>query len=100
MSSISEVEETLSRIQSHKGVRGVLIINSEGVAIRSTFSAPQTASYAGLLSQLVLKARSVCRTIDTMDDLTFLRLRSRNCEIMVAPDKEYLLVVVQDPNLE
>ena len=30
MSSISEVEETLSRIQSHKGVKGVIIINNEG----------------------------------------------------------------------
>lgn len=26
----SEVEETLKRIQSHKGVKGVLIMNSEG----------------------------------------------------------------------
>lgn len=26
----SEVEETLKRIQSHKGVQGVIVINSEG----------------------------------------------------------------------
>ena len=26
----SEVEETLKRINSHKGVKGVLIMNSEG----------------------------------------------------------------------
>lgn len=29
----SEVEETLKRINSHKGVKGVLIMNSEGTAI-------------------------------------------------------------------
>jgi len=26
----SEVEQTLARIQSHKGVKGVLIVNKEG----------------------------------------------------------------------
>ena len=31
----SEVEETMKRIQSHRGVKGVLIVNSEGVPIRS-----------------------------------------------------------------
>jgi dynein light chain roadblock-type len=29
-----------------------------------------------------------------------LRIRSRNHEIMVAPDKEYLLIVIQDPSQE
>jgi hypothetical protein len=32
----SEVEETLKRISSHKGVHGILIVNVEGVPIRST----------------------------------------------------------------
>lgn len=32
------------------------------------------------------------------NDLTFLRLRSKKHEIMVAPDKDYLLIIIQDPN--
>lgn len=32
----SEVEETLKRISSHKGVQGIVIVNSEGIPIRST----------------------------------------------------------------
>ena len=31
----SEVEETLKRIQSHRGVKGVLIVSADGVPIRS-----------------------------------------------------------------
>jgi len=27
----SEVEETLKRIQSHKGVQGLIVVNSEGI---------------------------------------------------------------------
>ena len=34
---MSEVEETLNRMQTHKNVQGIVIVNSEGSLIRSTF---------------------------------------------------------------
>ena len=34
------------------------------------------------------------------NDLTFLRVRSKKHEIMVAPDKDYLLIVIQNPNAD
>jgi len=36
--------------------------------------------------------------LDESDELSFFRIRSKKHEIMIAPDKEYLLVVIQDPN--
>jgi dynein light chain roadblock-type len=57
-------------------------------------------SYAALITQLATKASSVVRTMDASDDLTFLRIRSKQHEILVAPDKEYSLIVIQNPNLE
>mmetsp|Transcript_43392 Transcript_43392/g.70393 ORF Transcript_43392/g.70393 Transcript_43392/m.70393 type:complete len:98 (+) Transcript_43392:74-367(+) len=97
---MSEVEETLKRIQSHKGVVGIVIVNTDGVAIRSTLDASITAQYAGLMTQLATKARSAVRDLDPQNDLTFLRIRSKKHEIMVAPDKDFLLIVVQNPNAE
>ena len=91
----TQIEETLKRIQSHRGVKGVLIVNSDGVPIRSTLSKESTETYAALLSQLAIKAGSVIRTLDETDGLSFLRLRTHKEEIMVAPDRDYLLVVVQ-----
>lgn len=45
----TEVEETLKRIQSHRGVKGVLIVNTEGQPIRSNLSQVSTdAAMAGL----------------------------------------------------
>lgn len=38
----TEVEETLKRIQSHRGVKGVLIVNTEGQPIRSNLSQVRT----------------------------------------------------------
>jgi len=97
---MSEVEETIKRIQSHKGVLGVVVVNNAGVAIKSTLDNELTAKYCGLFTQLAAKARSVVRELDTTNDLTFLRVRSKKHEIMVAPDKDYMLIVVQDPSSE
>jgi len=90
----------MKRIQSHKGVKGVIICNAEGVPIRSNLEPEEEQSYSALVSQLANKATSVVRTLEETDDLAFLRIRSKKHEIMVAPDKEFLLIVIQDPNVE
>jgi hypothetical protein len=41
-----------------------------------------------------------CLPPTPQDDLVFLRVRTKKHEVMVAPDKDYLLIVVQDPNAE
>lgn len=93
---MSDVEETVKRIQAHKGVTGVIIIDSNGIPIRTTMENTITVQYAGLMHQLTQKARRTIRDLDSQNDLTFLRLRSKKYEIMVAPDKEYMLIVVQN----
>lgn len=106
----------MKRIQSHKGVVGTIVVNSEGffghsftitqvimtfllagIPIKSTLDNTTTVQYAGLISSLADKARSVVRDLDPSNDLTFLRIRSKKHEIMVAPDKEFILIVVQNP---
>ncbi|KAF7693270.1 dynein light chain roadblock-type 1 [Silurus meridionalis] len=94
---MAEVEETLKRIQSQKGVQGIIIVNSEGIPIKTTLDNASTVHYAGLIHQLVMKARSTVRDIDPQNDLTFLRVRSKKNEIMIAPDKDYFLIVIQNP---
>lgn len=98
MSGTSEIEETLRRVQSHKGVKGVVIMSADGVPIRSTLSAEETETYCALISQLSFKAAGVVRSLDDTDELAFLRVRSKKYEIMIAPDKDYILVVIQNPN--
>ncbi|KAM8914400.1 dynein light chain roadblock-type 1 [Spinachia spinachia] len=95
---MAEVEETLKRIQSQNGVQGIIIINSEGIPIKTTLDNASTVQYAGLIHQLVMKARSTVRDIDPQNDLTFLRIRSKKNEIMIAPDKDYFLIVIQNPS--
>ncbi|XP_029906485.1 dynein light chain roadblock-type 1 [Myripristis murdjan] len=95
---MAEVEETLKRIQSQKGVQGIIIVNSEGIPIKTTMDNSSTVQYVGLIHQLVMKARSTLRDLDPQNDLTFLRIRSKKNEIMIAPDKDYFLIVIQNPS--
>ncbi|XP_069133508.1 dynein light chain roadblock-type 2-like [Argopecten irradians] len=95
---MAEIEETFKRISAHKGVQGIIIVNQEGIPIRTTLDNTATVQYAGLFHQLTQKARSTVRDIDPQNDLTFLRIRSKKHEIMVAPDLEYVLIVIQNPN--
>mmetsp|Transcript_24578 Transcript_24578/g.36070 ORF Transcript_24578/g.36070 Transcript_24578/m.36070 type:complete len:99 (+) Transcript_24578:96-392(+) len=97
---MSEVEETIRRLKSHRGVEGILIVNSEGQILKSTLTAEESAEHAALLSQLASKARSIVRTLDASNDLSFLRIRSKKNEILVAPDKDFLLIVIQNPHAE
>lgn len=94
---MAEVEETLKRLQSQKGVIGVLIMDTDGRPIRSTMEQNQTLQYANLLQQLTDKSKQVVRELDPSNDLQYLRLRSKKHELLVAPEKDYYLVVVRNP---
>ncbi|XP_006809953.1 dynein light chain roadblock-type 1-like [Neolamprologus brichardi] len=69
-----------------------------GIPIKSTLDNSSTVQYAGLIHQLVMKARSTIRDIDPQNDLTFMRVRSKKNEIMIAPDKDFFLIVIQNPS--
>ncbi|CAD6190229.1 unnamed protein product [Caenorhabditis auriculariae] len=93
---MTDVEETIRRIQSQKGVQGVVVMDSVGRAIRSTLDEEATAQHSALLQQLCEKSKSLIRELDPTNDLTFLQLRTKKNEIMIAPDKEYLLAVIKN----
>ncbi len=117
----AEVEETLKRLVAHKGVIGTIIVNNDGIPIKSTLDNHTTTQvrlatpsngtydaqlstlflffllqYSGLLNQLVDQAKTMFKEIDSSNDLTFMRLRTKKHEIMVAPDRDYLLIVIQN----
>ena len=61
-----------------------------GIPIRTTLDNSTTVQYAGQIHQVTQKAQSTVRDLDPQNELTFLRLRSRKNEIMVAPGKYYV----------
>ena len=53
----TEVEETLKRLVQHKAVIGTIVVNSEGIPIKSTLDNHTTTQYSGLINQLVDQAK-------------------------------------------
>ena len=94
-----EIEETIRRLQSQKGVKGVIVCNTEGVLIKSSLPAEETEHFVSLLTQLTVKAIATITSLDSSDSLSLLRLRSKNHEIMIVPDNDYMMIVVHDPQL-
>ncbi|TKR59837.1 hypothetical protein L596_029452 [Steinernema carpocapsae] len=92
------VDETIKRLQAQKDVVGVLIMDSKGRVIRSTLDEAMTTQTATLMHQLCDKSMSVVKEMDPTNDLTFLRLRTKKHEIMVAPDRDFLMAVMTQLN--
>ncbi|CAF2899616.1 unnamed protein product [Rotaria sp. Silwood2] len=91
----AEVDDSLKRIQEHKGVQGYLIINNDGIPIRSSLDTSLTQQYAALIKSLSDKARSTIRDIDPTNELMFFRMRTKKHEILVAPDDEMSFIIKQ-----
>ena len=81
------------------GVEGVVIISADGVPIRTTLDKEKTIQFAALFSHLSSKARSLIKKINGNDNLEVLRLRSFKHEIIVTPETDYILIVVQNPKV-
>jgi len=103
----AEIEETIKRIQTHKGVQGFILTSNDGNwknifvlnilcfvyykqkggFVRSTIDNSTTMSLTSLIRTLSDKAKSCVRDLDPQNDLTFLRIRTKKQEILVAPGK-------------
>ncbi len=59
--------------------------------------AKEALNYGIRLSQLAIHSRDLVRDLDPSNDLTFLRVSCKKYEMMIAPDKNYFLIVVQEP---
>jgi len=86
--AMSDVEETLKRINSHKGVLGIVIVNTDtGVAIRSTLDEKMSKIISQEVGHLCARAKHAVRSLDPQNDLTYVRVNSKKYEMLVAPEK-------------
>ena len=79
---MAEVEERIVRIKGHKGVKGLLITDENGKVLRTTMpqmteGKPLASLVAQMVAELAVKARSVVRDLDPLNDMTFFRVRAK-----------------------
>ena len=56
---------------------GTIVVNTDGVPIKSTLDNATTVQYSGLLNNLVDQAKTMFKELDPTNDLTFLRIRTK-----------------------
>lgn len=97
--SSSSVEASLKRIQSHRGVVGTMVVNSEGIPVRSDLDNSNTLIYANACRALTVLASNTVRDIDPQNELLIVRVGSKKNELIIAPNEDdCLLIVVQNHN--
>jgi dynein light chain roadblock-type len=89
---------TLERLENDPTVIGVMVVGNDGYPIRSSLDSATTINYLENFSSLIELARYTVRNLDPTDELNFLRMRTSDYEIMIAPEKEYSLLVLQKGN--
>uniref|UniRef100_K3WBK1 Dynein light chain roadblock n=1 Tax=Globisporangium ultimum (strain ATCC 200006 / CBS 805.95 / DAOM BR144) TaxID=431595 RepID=K3WBK1_GLOUD len=94
---MSEVEETLERIKNHKGVEGYVIADRNGNVLRRhpQMQLAEAEKYATYMKELTTKARGVVRDLNPKNDLQYMRIRIKKLELLIAHEKEFLVVVIQ-----
>lgn len=89
-----DIKSTLKNLQKFKGVRGVIVTTTEGLPVSTTLDVEKTEKTSALVTSLVGKARSV---VDELDEgsLKFLTISTPSGEVYVAPEDEYILIVLK-----
>ncbi|EWM29899.1 dynein light chain roadblock-type 1 [Nannochloropsis gaditana] len=80
----SQVEDILERIKTKPSVEGYLIANQTGQVLRRSpkMNEDEAHGMATTMRPLVLKAENVVRDLDPQNELQFLRIKTKNREII------------------
>lgn len=96
------MDEILKGMQSHVGVVGVIIIDAKLKSIIKTTMEDQgmAQKYATLcLSVIESTAKAVSENLEGEgSDVQILRIKMKKNEVMIAPDGDFILVVIQNSN--
>ncbi|XP_022234770.1 dynein light chain roadblock-type 1 [Drosophila obscura] len=95
---MSDVEATFDRLLNLPGVMGAILVNGEGVPMRTSMDTTSSHIFAEKMGPMVRMARAMVRELESTDDLTYLRMRTVKREILVAAENEHMIILVQDSN--
>lgn len=90
----------VKRLQSHAGVVGVLIAKLDGAVVYTTLKEDEAIRYTTFARNLVDTTTSELQTLhpsNSSGELALIRVRTVKNEVMVAREREFLLVAVQTP---
>ena len=95
MISQEKLQATLKRFARYEGVRGVIVTNNEGLPISSDQDVETTEKVSALITSLIGKAMNVVKELGE-SALNFVTLDLEDGEILIAPEQDYILIVLRE----
>ena len=106
---MNNLENAMSRISNYNDVEKILIIKSvetedsiNSIVMKSinksdikSGNEDKEKLYPKIIPQLGREAKSIIKQLDPKSDLTFLRVKTTGHEVLIAPEKDYYLCVLQ-----
>ena len=92
----AEIESILKGLQGQPGVLGTIVLKTNGLPYKTSFKEAETIHYAGLVTEFTKKAKASLEGVLSNDPISSIRIRSHKNEIIIVPDNDLILVVVQD----
>jgi dynein light chain roadblock-type len=94
---LQEMQDTVSRLSSHKNVRAVMILNKHGdILVGTTNNNNNSATAASHTTYLLDAANKYIRALQPDDEVVLMQVRSKNNqELMIAPHGGYVLAVLK-----
>jgi dynein light chain roadblock-type len=97
MAELPNLDDVFKRLQTSPGYLGMLVLNSAGIPIKSSFTDTRmTSQHSALVSSLVLMGQRAVNDLDKTNTLQCMRLRSTKYEMIISTDASYTMVVFQD----
>ncbi|CAG7682318.1 unnamed protein product [Allacma fusca] len=87
-------DEMVRRLQTNKGVVGVIVTNRQGRAIKIAMDKTLGLQYLEGIKALECMTTALIRDINPKDNLRLLRIQSRKQEIVLYKEKEYMLILI------
>mmetsp|Transcript_44189 Transcript_44189/g.116690 ORF Transcript_44189/g.116690 Transcript_44189/m.116690 type:complete len:252 (-) Transcript_44189:166-921(-) len=95
------IEETIERLSRVHGVQGVVIVDRDGLIIRSTLATAMASRYGAYMLPLLERARQCAEVVDgPKSKLHMLCVRTRKHEMLMCaePSALFSILILQDPN--
>ena len=98
----AEIDSLMKSLGNLTGVVGTMVMNANGLPIRTSVKDSEAVHYAALISELLRKSKTSVEPL-LGGQVDVIRIRSHKNEIIIAPSdtkSDTILVVVQDASAQ
>jgi dynein light chain roadblock-type len=61
MAAVNEAEETFKKLNSYPGVKGIIVMNNDGIAIRTNMDEAATRHYISLIHGFIINTQTAIK---------------------------------------